>query len=184
MALIDGVGDDLGRAFAVLPDPSPAALDELLAHGNVFGLSNSCYRTKALAACLPVPPSCAVVDWYLVTAARLRGARLALDAGCHMRYRQHGANLTPVLPPFTAASIARATGLVQSHHGLVAELGGEGGALCGALRTARGALDTFAEAIADPALLERYVRALNELPPPQAWWTMVANVDLEGLWKP
>jgi len=48
----------------------------------------------------------------------------------------------------------------------------------------RRGLDAFAAAIAEPALLERYVRAVNALPPPQAWWTMVANPELEGLWRP
>jgi hypothetical protein len=131
MRLIDGAGADLGHAFGMLPDGSPAALDRLLARGNVFGLSNSCYRTAVLAACLPVPPACVAADWYLVTAARLRGARLALDAGRHMRYRQYGANIAPVLPPFSAAAISRATDIVQAHHEFVAARDGEDVALDG-----------------------------------------------------
>jgi hypothetical protein len=184
MSLIDEAGADLGYAFGALPDGSPAALDELLAHGNVFGLSNSCYRTAVLDACLPVPPGCTVVDWYLATAARLHGGRLALDPERHMRYRQHRANIAPVLPPFSAASIVRATGIVRGHHELVANLDADDAPLRAALRAARSGLDAFAAAIAEPALLERYVRAVNALPPPQAWWTMVANPELEGLWRP
>ena len=184
MRLIDESGADLGLDFGALPDGSPTAFDGLLARGNLFGLSNSCYRTAVLAACLPVPPHCVAVDWYLVTAARLRGRRLAFDAGRHMRYRQYAANIAPVLPPFSAASIVRATGIVRGHHELVANLDADDAPLRAALRAARSGLDAFAAAIAEPALLERYVRAVNALPPPQAWWTMVANPGLEGLWRP
>jgi hypothetical protein len=183
MWLIDHSGGDLGRPFAALPDGSPAALDGLLPRGNVFGLSNSCYRMATLTACLPVPASCVAVDWYLVTAARLRGARLAFDDGRHMRYRQHEGNIAPVVPPFSPDSIARATGVVQRHHEVVAGLGGDV-AMRAALRGAREALEVFVAAIAEPGLLERYVRALNELPSPQAWWTMVASSELEAVWRP
>jgi hypothetical protein len=183
MRLIDRAGGDLGRDFGGLPDGSSARLDELLSRSNVFGLSNSCYRTSVLAACLPVPPTCTAADWYLVTAARLRGARLAFDSGRHLRYRQYEANIAPVLPPFTAASIVRATAIVQAHHALVAELDGGEGSLRAALRAARSDLDVFVAAVADPAVLASYVRAVNELPPPQVWWTMVANLELEGLWR-
>ncbi len=183
MRLIDAAGADLGRAFGAPAGGSPAALDGLLPRGNVFGLSNSCYRTAVLADCLPLPAACVAADWYLVTAARLRGARLALDAGRHMRYRQHGANIAPVLPPFSTAAIRRATAIVRTHHELVATLDGENGALRAALGAARSAVEAFAAAIDDPALLERYAQAVNELPPPQAWWTMVANPELEGLWR-
>jgi len=183
MRLIDRAGGDLGRDFGGLADGSPASLDELLSRSNVFGLSNSCYRTSVLAACLPVPPTCAAADWYLVTAARLRGARLSFDPGRHLRYRQYEANIAPVLPPFSAASIVRATAIVRSHHALVARLDGGEGSLRAALRAARSDLELFVAAIADPAVLARYVRAVNELPPPQVWWTMVANLELEGLWR-
>jgi hypothetical protein len=42
----------------------------------------------------------------------------------------------------------------------------------------------FAEAIRrSPATLRRYTEALNALPPKYVWWWLVANPDLENVWK-
>ena len=187
LRLIDGDGDDLGVRFAEPPEASPAALDELLPRGNVFGLSNSCYRLSALRAGLPVPSGCIAVDWYLATAAWLDGARLALERVPQMRYRQYAENLAPVVPPFTAEVLERTTAVVCRHHQLVeghlsGKIGGSA-ARRAALRAAHRAADDFAAAIADPVVRDRYLAGLNRLPPPQAWWTMVAHPALEELWR-
>jgi len=185
LRLIDAGGADLGAGFCELADSSPATLDELLPRGNVFGLSNSSYRAAALRCGLPLPAAAVAVDWYLVTAAWLAGARLAVDPTVRMRYRRHGTNLAPVAPPFDTTALERATAVVVRHHELVAEhlLGQRADARAAALRAARRAADEFAAAIEDPAVRDRYLAGLNRLPPPQAWWTMVAHPALEDLWR-
>lgn len=184
LELIGADGAPLGRRFGELADASAAGLAQLLPRANVFGLSNSTYRADVLRACLPLPSSCIAVDWYLATAAWLRGARLALDPAAHMFYRQHGNNIAPVVSPFTAAAVRSATSVVRAHQQNVgeqlSEIAGDNGP---ALVAARRVLAAFMRIVGDDAALAAYVAALNELPSPQAWWRIVAHPDLEDLWR-
>lgn len=186
MELIDHAGTPLGRRFCALADTSADALGRLLPRANVFGLSNTAWRAATLRACLPAPPGVVAVDWYLATAAWLRGARLAVDARPLMAYRQYADNTARVVPPFTPAVVRAAAAIVLGHQrAVVAELAPEAGARGAALRAALGVSERFAAVVlGDEARLAGYCAALARLPAPQAWWTIVADPALEEMWTP
>lgn len=178
MRYIDDDGSLLDGIF------DPALGDLSLVHTNVFGFSNTTWKSDTLANFLPVPKSCILMDWYVSTLAVWSGAKPGIDPTPRMYYRQHRDNIANVRPPFSAKQITRATGLVLSHYDLVLD----------ALKTkdirglnvfieARNRAQNFSKAISDPELLRRYLKALNELPPRHVWWTCVANPNLEYLWE-
>jgi hypothetical protein len=72
---------------------------------NAFGLSNTAYRCDLLRRCLPIPASAWAVDWFLATRAWLLGATIEADPVVRMDYRQHGANMASVRPPFDEARV-------------------------------------------------------------------------------
>lgn len=153
---------------------------------NVFGLSNSAYRSAVLRRCLPLPAGAVAADWFLATRAWLAGARLALDPVPRMDYRQHAANVTIVRPPFRAEHVRRDAAVVAEHLALVAAAPG---ARADADRLA--ILEAFADEIAafrarvvdDPPRLAAYVERLAHLPPPTAWWAHVAHPTLAACWR-
>lgn len=110
--LIDTNGKDLSLTF------STARTDwqKLLSRYNVFGLSNTAYRTETLSKCLPFPANTVMVDWLLVTNALQEGAELFFDQTPHMMYRQYPSNTAKVLPPYAASEIQKATKLVLEHY--------------------------------------------------------------------
>jgi len=178
--------DEGGRDLDLLMDlPADTALDDLLPRHNLFGLSNTAYRSDLLAHCLSIPNRCALVDWFLITRAWALGARLAFDQTCRMAYRRHAGNTAPLLPPFTSAQIASATALVQSHYELTLQhLGPVSPARRSRLQSEQERVRAFAgEMAAQPQQLDAYVRALNQLPPTLLWWSCVAHPQLSDLWK-
>ena len=179
--IMDERAVDVGCRFE--PPPGTRA-DRLLPRYNVFGLSNTAYRTAALRRCLPVPRQCHLVDWLLATRAWLAGARMTFDSTPHMRYRQYSQNVAQVVGPFTPAYVATATGLVLAHYRAVRE-GGLGAESGGAeVVEAQARVASFAEAMAAaPDRLDTYTRRLNELPRWFVWWWCVAHPDLEMLWN-
>jgi hypothetical protein len=113
LKLIDTDGKDTGQVFS-----SPRTdWIELLSKYNIFGLSNTAYRTETLANCLPFVPDTVMVDWLLVTRALENKAYLYFDQTPHMLYRQYPDNTAKVLPPYTEGQIIRATNLVLHHYG-------------------------------------------------------------------
>ena len=181
LRIIDGEGRDLGHTFG----PEGALdVDTLLPRYNVFGLSNSAYRSALLRRCLPIPPSCVASDWLLATRAWALGAALAFDATPRMSYRQHGANTARVLLPFAARDVRAATACVVDHYRYLLESGWTlpvpvRRALC----AARERVERFRRAIiAREATLAAYVDALNALTPRYVWWWCVAHPELEAIW--
>lgn len=183
LRLVDEDGQPLGVSLAT---PGEGGADCVLPRTNAFGLSNTAYRTDVLRACLPIPAAAALVDWYLITMAWLQGARLAFDPTPRMDYRQHGANMARMLPPFTTERVRGDTGLVRAHFRLVLD------ALPARAMPARAA--QVREAAADVAAFDRcvvenaaelshYVRALNAAPPPALWWASVAHPPLRSQWS-
>jgi len=71
LQIIDADGHDVGAVFG----PDGADLEALLPRHNVFGLSNSAYRSTVLERCLPAPDECILMDWLLVTRAWAAGAK-------------------------------------------------------------------------------------------------------------
>jgi hypothetical protein len=182
--LVDGSGHDLQRLFCSLPVGSSEDAGAILPRANVFGLSNSAYRAATLQACLPVPAGCLAVDWYLATKAWALGARLRLDPVPRMAYRQYAGNIAKVIPPFDADAVRRATDVVLAHYAAVLTCISQ---LAADRRAEIAAAQKNAQRFADIVCgsqtgLDGYVRDLNELPPPHAWWTIVAHPDLEAQW--
>ena len=182
MRIIDERGNDLG---IVLKPPEGQDIGGLLPRNNVFGLSNTAYRTQILRQCLPIPAECVLVDWFLITRAWALGARLDFDFTCRMAYRQHPLNTARVLPPFTPQQVTLATERVLDHYTLVLENIPELQAQHRVeLEAARDRVRAFHKSIKDsPDTLHRYVQALNQLPPNHVWWSCVVHPQLEEIWK-
>ena len=181
LRLADASGKDFGEVFG-----PPEGLDPVadLPYHNVFGLSNTAYRSVTLRACLPIPDECVLIDWLLATRAWALGARMAFDATPRMIYRQHSASATRVSPPFTADQILKATNLVLGHYRLVLDSRPALPSVpASVLRSAFTRVERFHDAVStSPEMLARYVDALNHLAPCYVWWWTVANSELEHLW--
>jgi hypothetical protein len=183
LRLVDEAGQPLGLSLAT---PDDEATDSVLPRTNAFGLSNTAYRSDVLRACLPIPAAAALVDWYLVTMAWLQGARLDYDPTPRMDYRQHGANMARIRPPFTPERVRTDTALVREHFRLVLDRLPAAALPARATQVHDAAADVAAfdqHVVKDAAALSRYVRALNAAPPPLLWWASVAHPPLRSLWS-
>jgi hypothetical protein len=182
MRIIDEDGNDSGAVF----EPPPGEdIEAILTRYNVFGLSNTAYRSQVLRKCLPLPEECVLVDWFLVIRAWVQVARLGFDHICRMAYRQRSSSIALVLPPFTARQVISATEQVLSHYALV--MANKPEPLYGrwnALKSARERVEEFYKSIKNSQdILNQYVQRLNQLEPDYMWWTCVAHPKLEDIWK-
>lgn len=182
-AAMDIVGER-GEAAGVRFEAPDLPVSEVLPRWNIFGLSNTAYRTGVLSACLPIPSSCILVDWFLATRAWGNNARFFFDREPRMAYRQHGTNTARVLPPFTAEQVLLAARRVTEHYALVLEHGtlpaDHHRLVREAAERARGFLGAMR---ASSERLDLYVQALNKLPAGHIWWSCVAHPDLEETWR-
>ena len=182
LRLVDEAGQPLGMSLATPGDGNP---ESTLPRTNAFGLSNTAYRSDVLRACLPIPAEAALVDWYLITMAWLQGARLAFDPTLRMDYRQHGANMARIRPPFTAERVRADTALVREHFQLVIDCLPAGALPARAIQVRDATADVAAfdeRVVQDAVRLARYVEALNAAPPPLLWWASVAHPPLRSQW--
>jgi hypothetical protein len=182
LKLIDTSGQDLSLTFSTTRADYP----NLLNHYNVFGLSNTAYRTETLAKCLPFPADTVLVDWLLITRALQENAELFFDQTPHMLYRQYANNTAKVLAPYTLAEIQKATALVLWHYKRLEgkqESKGAGEQFQIQLQKRQLEVQQFSTTIADKAILARYTEALNALKPVFLWWECVAHPELENIWK-
>lgn len=179
---LDAAGHALG---VVLAPPAGADAAELLPRWNVFGLSNTAWRSTTLRRCLPIPAESVLIDWLLATRAWAAGATLAFDPAPRMGYRQHSGGLAPVLPPFDEGQVLAATGRVLAHYELLLDRGWPLPAEPRrVLDRERARVAAFGAAIdRRPGLLSEYVDALNRLRPVRVWWWLVANPKLEAVWN-
>lgn len=184
LRIINEEARDLGLVFGPPPEDDPV---ELLPWWNVFGLSNSVYRSEVLRRCLPAPAECTAVDWLLATRALASGATLAWEPTPLMQYRQYHANVARVLPPFSEDDVLAATRRVLVHYDCALESAGGHplpGGLREALTGARERARRFHSAlVVSPERRERYVANLNALPPRYVWWWCVAHPALEDVWR-
>lgn len=180
--LVDEHGIALGLRLEL---PVNTSCENVLPHHNVFGLSNSAFRTDVLSWCLPIPPSAIFVDWYMVSRAWLMGARLSFDPVSRMFYRQHGANMARIRPPFSAAQIARDAARVRNHFNLLLQ-DVPSNALRKRVAAVEGAaaeIDAFTARVVNSAdKLASYTAVLNTQPPPRVWWSSIAHTDLCHMW--
>lgn len=180
MQLIGQSGNSLDITFS---PPPVSDYTTILFRWNVFGLSNTAYRSEIVQKCLPIPPDCIAVDWYLATMALLHGSRLGFDNSPQMYYRQHGANTACIIPPFTPEQVLIATQIVLKHQlfimeHITAEVQNE------ILSQAHQKVKKFSHCVlANSGMLEEYVRALNKLPIQSCWWACVAHSELEEIWN-
>jgi hypothetical protein len=181
LRVIDDAGADLGIKFG---QTNGEQLESLLPRYNVFGLSNTAYRSDVLASCLPLPEGCQLIDWLLASRASAAGARLKFDPVARMAYRQYSSNVARVLLPFSAEQILQATSRVIGHYRCALESERPiNGAFGAALRVAWERAATFQQAIGNPATLRSYVDWFNRMTPRYVWWWCVAHPALEHLWR-
>ena len=182
LRVIDGSGCPVGVTFG----PSEAiAADALLPQWNVFGLSNTAYRSAVLHDVLPIPTGARLVDWLLATRAWASGAVLGFDREARMDYRQGDRNVARILPPFTAERVKGDTAMVLAHYEvLLGSAWPMPGWCADVITTARARAHVFQDRIvsSDPRLAA-YVDALNRLEPEYVWWWSVANPALEAMWS-
>jgi hypothetical protein len=180
--LIDARGRPLGLEFPAPEQRADPASD--LARWNCFGFSTTAFRRDLLRALPSIPPDGIAADWWLATHAWLAGAHFEFDPAPRMRYRQHGANLAGVLPPFSPERLMRSADIVAGHHALVAA---RIPAACAsekrsALAEAAAHVAAFREKIrSDRPFLDRYAAALDALPGPHPWWSWVAHPALDSI---
>ncbi|MBA2678179.1 MAG: hypothetical protein H0U76_07290 [Ktedonobacteraceae bacterium] len=183
LRLVDQKGYDLRQTFDLPPGANP---EKVLPRHNVFGLSNSAYRSDLLRRCLPIPAEVVLVDWFLATRAWLMGAKLAFDPVIRMDYRQHGTNMARVRGPFTEQQVIQDTGMVRQHFRTFRE-GSTKSYLperfAELVRTADD-VDLFYQRVTlDSARLTHYVAAFNALALPPLWWSCVAHPSLNKFWQ-
>lgn len=183
LRLVNQHGQDLELAFGL---PLGMKAEKVLPQHNVFGLSNTTYRSELLQRCLPIPKDVALVDWYLATKAWLMGARLAFDPVVRMDYRQHGSNMARVKYPTKPEQVAGDTELVRHHFQLMLAVDPEG-FLPERLRRLKSVAVTieifYRQIVQKPSRLLHYVESLNTLNPAPLWWSSVAHPALESLWQ-
>jgi hypothetical protein len=183
LCLIDQHGNDLGLTFDL---PSQLEPDDVFPRNNVFGFSNSAFRSDLLRRCLPIPATAVLVDWFLASRAWLLGARLAFDRVPRMDYRQHPTNTARVRFPISQDQVISDTRLVQRHFQLLLAKPSTDFVVdrYAALREVAIDVENFNQHIVlQPTLLDRYVEALNVLHPPPLWWSCVAYPALKHMWS-
>ncbi len=180
MRIVRTDGRDLGRTFTL---PAGAVLEEGLLERNVFGLSNTAYRSDLLRRLLPIPDGIVLVDWLLAARAWALGARLGFQPRELMAYRQYEQNTARVLPPFNKAHVQRGIELVLEHYARMLAWPMLPAAARERLQAADARSRGFAAWFADGAHQAEYLTALNALPGGHIWWDFVAHPALAGLWN-
>jgi len=183
LRLVDQDRHDLGTTLTL---PEGTVPDSSLPRNNMFGFSNSAYRSELLKRCLPIPDGVALIDWFLATKAWLKGAKLAFDPTVRMEYRQHGKNMAPIRFPFDTNQVLRDTRKVLDHYRLFQTSPMENVLADRWAQVQEAAADVqlFSEQVVSrPETLENYVRNLNTLEPQVVWWWDVAQPALQWMWQ-
>lgn len=183
LRLVDEQRQDLGKTLTL---PERAVPDDILPRHNVFGFSNSAYRSDLLRRCLPLPAGIVLVDWFLATRAWLIGAKLAFDPVVRMEYRQHGSNMAPIRFPFDSNQVIRDTKKVLEHYFLLQASPMENVLPDRWAQVQEAAADVrlFSEhVVSHPKELENYLSNLNALEAEVVWWWDVAQPALRWMWK-
>jgi len=182
LRLVDARGHDLGLSFRL---PAGTSGEDILPRNNAYGLSNTAYRSHTLSRCLPIPTEAELIDWYLATRAWLFGARLSFDQTVHMDYRQHGANMARVRPPFSPQLVIEDTALVRRHFRIVTASIPEGALTerIDMLKQTAMDIEAFHQSIVlYPDKLAHYVEELNAAKPHLLWWSCVAHPSQRHMW--
>jgi hypothetical protein len=183
LRLVNNKGKDMGMTFSIPPQTDP---QDVLPRNNVFGLSNTAFRSDLLRKCLPIPANIAMVDWFLATKAWLYGADIVFDETVRMDYRQHDANMARVRPPFSVEQVISDTNVVRHHfdillNSIVGESIPERHAKI--VHVAADVELFYQNIVLHPEKLNRYTQSLNEVNPAPLWWACVAHPSLSHLWS-
>jgi hypothetical protein len=182
LRLVNQEGKDMGMTFSLPTQTNP---QDVLPRNNVFGLSNTAFRSDLLRKCMPIPPNIAMVDWFLATKAWLYGAKLDFDETVRMDYRQHGANMARVIPPFSIEQVISDTNVVRHHFEIVlsSPVGESIPERHAKITQVAADVELFYKKIAMHAgKLNEYLTLLNDTNPAPLWWSCVANPVLSHLW--
>lgn len=179
LELIAQNGERLQR---FLKAPTEQDWGAMMPYANVFGLSNTAYRSKTLQRLLPIPTQVKLIDWFFATRAHLSGARLSFSNSTQMAYRQYPDNTALILPPFSPAYIARAAQLVLEHlHTIIDHLPEASTRELEPFKARLRDVERFAAMQKERR--EAYTDALNALPQKvYLWWECVAHKELSHLW--
>lgn len=182
LQIVDDHGREIGVTFGPEAEDDPAAM---LPTHNVFGLSNTAYRSAVLRRCLPLSADSEVLDWQLATLAFTRGATLGFDCTPRMYYRQYAGNFANVLPPFSPPQVSLAATRILDHYRCLLDRANNlPPEHRNAWIVARDRAEAFHESIScSSETLDRYVRELNKLRPRYIWWWCVAHPELEAIWR-
>jgi hypothetical protein len=183
LRLVDQQVTDLNSVFTL---PSEMGPEEVFPRRNIFGFSNSVFRTDLLRRCLPIPEDAVLVDWFLATRSWLMGARMGFDRVPRMKYRQHDGTIAHTRSPFSPTQIASHTEQVRHHFKLVVAALPDGfmkGRYEGLVSVQADVEEFWRKIVQSDKRLEVYVDALNALAPTPLWWTSVAYPPLEYMWR-
>lgn len=183
LRLVDQDRHELGKTLTL---PERVVPGSTLPRSNVFGFSNSTYRSDLLRQCLPFPADAVLIDWLVATKAWLKGATLTFDRVVRMDYRQYGANMAPICFPYETEQVIRDTRKVLKHYQLLLASPVEHGLPERRAQVEEAAADVqlfFDEVVSHPEALRNYVRNLNSLEPQVVWWWDVAQPALQWMWK-
>jgi len=184
LRLVNTRGKPLTNTILRLPDN--ATPETILPRHNVYGLSNTAWRSSILRNCLPIPDQVEIVDWYLATRAWLCGFQLDFDNTVYMDYRQHSNNMVYVQGPFTSEQVRRDTERVLHHFDMVQQTSLKNGLANRReqLAEVKADVERFQhEVLMDGKLLDHYVKALNSLTSQPLWWSAVAHPSLSTIWS-
>jgi len=185
LELINAQGQELNESFTL--EPAQQDWQALLSRVNVFGFSNTAYRTNILKACFPVPKDTVMLDWLVISKALFNGAKLYFDSTTQMLYRQYETNTARVLAPYTSEQIHRSSQLLLQHYSYVLEcfntpLNSPQRSFLQTVQARQKKVQIFSQSIQYASTLVNYTQALNQLKTVFLWWECVAHPDLETVW--
>jgi len=182
MRLVDKNRRDLGLVFFM---PTDFSIQDQISKVNLFGLTNSAFRSETLSKCLPIPDDCVLVDWYLASLAIAGGAKVVFSNKIMMDYRQHENNIGRILPPFSGPDVIKATKMVMNHYEcLNRRLPEIDTSFSKTIAFAEEHIRLFYKSIDNnQESIRSYLQELNQIPGPFLWWEWVNHPALEKAWK-
>lgn len=151
---------------------------------NIFGLSNTGYKTNILKNTLPIPKHVIAVDWFIAHKAIQMGASCNLREDIDCFYRQHGKNIASPSKPATQKNVLQAAKISRIHlENIIKTLATDNPDIL----TCQKRLDDvilFEKTMAvNPDLLYKYLQLFNSIETETLWWNTVAKPTLDHLWK-
>lgn len=174
MSLVNSNGDDLGIYFGRRLSGFNDA--DVLLH-NIFGLSNTAYRTAVIKDCLDFPQSCELLDWYFITKAWCLDAAIYFDAVSRMKYRRYNDNSVNLCPPFSIKTLINSSRRVLNHlNDFLSTKGLYNQKKINRLVDRKREVELFLSfLLSDAEFRKKYLEKINEPSKELYWWSYVAN---------